>query len=81
MASPALVQPNHYQLSGGHHHGGHLTRELHHAQWPGNPAVSARAAALQLSGRDPIALIQWQRHRDRRDTARTGCHCPDSSDR
>jgi len=56
MASPSLVQPNLYQLSGGHHHGGHIhVSYLTHSgpatpQFPqGPPHFTYHDASLSLS--------------------------------
>jgi hypothetical protein len=68
MASPTLVQPNHYQLSGGHHHGGHLhvSYTTHSGpatpQFPqGPPRFSYQDASqsLSFSGKD-IEIVETQ---------------------
>src|SRR4051794_31353899 len=68
MASPALVQPNHFQLSGGHHHGGHLnvTYTTHSGpatpEFPqGPPRFSYQDAtqSLSFSGKD-IEVVETE---------------------
>jgi len=68
MASPALVQPNHYQLSGGHHHGGHLTVSYTTHSGPATPqfpqgpprfTYQDATQSLSFSGKD-IEIVETQ---------------------
>jgi hypothetical protein len=61
MASPALVQPNHYQLSGAYHHGAHLhvTYTTHSGpatpdfpQGPPRFSYQDASQSLSFSGKD-----------------------------
>jgi len=68
MPSPALVQPNHYQFSGGHHHGGHLNVTYTTHSGPATPdfpqgppqfSYQDASQSLSFSGKD-IEVVETE---------------------
>jgi hypothetical protein len=68
MASPALVQPNHFQLSGSYHHGSHLNVSYTTHSGPSTPqfpqgpprfTYQDASQSLSFSGKD-VEVVETQ---------------------